>query len=297
MAKDSFSTYHPIVNFTYFVFVILFAMVFLHPVALIISFLCSFLYSLYLNGIKWLRLSLLYILPMLIFASLINPAFNHEGLTILAYFPNGNPLTLESIFYGLGTAIMFTSVICWFSCYNKIMTSDKFIYIFGRIIPSMSLILSMTLRFVPKFKAQLENVSNAQKCMGRDASTESFFLRIKHGLKILSIMITWLLESSIETADSMKSRGYGLSGRTAFSIFKFDTRDYAALAIIAFSGLYILAGIPFGALYYRYYPTVKGSGFSLYNASVFTVYALLCLIPLIINIKEDRKWKSLQSNI
>jgi energy-coupling factor transport system permease protein len=46
---------------------------------------------------------------------------------------------------------MLAAVISWFSCYNAVMTSDKFVYLFGRVIPALSLILSMTLRFVPKF--------------------------------------------------------------------------------------------------------------------------------------------------
>ena len=297
MGSDSFSTYHPIVNFSYFTLVILFTMVFMHPLALSVSFSCAFVYCLYLNGTKWLKNSLIYMLPMLIFAALINPAFNHEGATILAYFPNGNPLTLESCIYGIGAAFMFMSAICWFSGFNKIMTSDKFIYLFGRIIPALSLILSMVLRFVPKFKTQLEAVSSAQKSIGRDMSNGSILQRIKHSLGILSIMVTWMLENSIETADSMKSRGYGLNGRTAFSIFTFDTRDKSALTIILASGVYVIIGGLRGALYYRYYPTLKSSSLTLYNTSVFAIYALLCLVPLAINLWEDRKWKYLQSNI
>ena len=82
---------------------------------------------------------------MLLMMALINPAFNHEGVTIIDYLPSGNPLTLESIVYGFTSAVMIVSVICHFSCYNEIMTSDKFIYLFGKIIPAMSLIISMTM--------------------------------------------------------------------------------------------------------------------------------------------------------
>lgn len=89
------------------------------------------------------------------------------------------------------------------------MTSDKFIYLFGRIIPSLSLILSMTFRFVPKFKEQVQEVSNAQKSMGRDSSEGSVFARVKNSIRILSAVITWSLENAIDTSDSMKSRGYG----------------------------------------------------------------------------------------
>lgn len=85
----------------------------------------------------------------------------------------------------------------------------------------MSLILSMVLRFVPKFKNQIVKISNTQKCIGRDVTNGNMLMKAKHGMKILSIMTTWALENSVETADSMKSRGYGLRGRNNFSIYRF----------------------------------------------------------------------------
>ena len=116
-------------------------------------------------------------------------------------------------------------MILWFSCYNQIMTSDKFIYLFGRIIPAMSLMLSMALRFVPHFMAQLKVIRNGQKCVGMDVSNGKWFKKIRYALNMVSILVTWALENAIETADSMKSRGYGLRGRTAFSIYRFNRRD------------------------------------------------------------------------
>ena len=236
-------------------------------------------------------------IPTLLFAALINPAFNHEGITIVGYLPSGNPLTFESIAYGIAAAIMIVSVICWFSCYTEIMTSDKFIYLFGRIIPSMSLIISMTLRFVPKFSAQLKVVTNAQRCMGRDVSNGSIIQRAKHGLLILSMMTTWALENAIETADSMKSRGYGHSGRTAFSIFTFDKRDKKALLCIVILGIYTLAGKLVGEMYFRYFPSLQASTFSVFGISVFISYFALCMCPIVIEIREVRKWKAIKSKI
>ncbi len=295
--RDSFSTYHPAVNFLYFTLVLLFSMFFMHPVCLGLSLLCAFSYSVYLRGGKALRFNLKYMLPMLIVAALINPAFNHEGGTILTYLRDGNPLTLESIAYGIAAAVMLITVICWFSCYNAVMTSDKFVYLFGRVIPAMSLILSMTLRFVPRFKAQLKVVSQAQKCVGRDISNGSLLQRVRHGVRILSVMVTWALENAIETADSMKSRGYGLSGRTAFSIYSFDSRDKKMLLFLLVFGGYIIAGSVQGGLYYRYFPTMKGVGAELYPVSLYLCYLALCISPVIINTKEEWKWKAIRSGI
>jgi len=294
---SEFKTYHPIVNFTYFAFVIGFSCFFMHPVCLCISFMCAFAYSVMLKGRKAIKTNLTYMLPMLIVTALINPAFNHEGVTIINYLPSGNPLTLESIVYGFAAAIMIISVICWFSSYNEIMTSDKFIYLFGKIIPAMSLIISMTLRFVPKFTAQLKVVANAQRCMGRDVSSGSIIRRAKYGLNILSIMTTWSLENSIETADSMKSRGYGHPGRTAFSIFTFDKRDKKALTAILISGLYTFIGSLYGGMDFKYFPSMKGCGFSLFGLSVFVFYFIFLISPIIIELWEVRKWKSLRSKI
>ena len=295
--KNEFKTYHPIVNFTYFLLVIGFSCVFMHPACLVISLLSAFFYSVMLKGQKAVKTNLIYMIPMLIFAALINPAFNHEGITIIKYLPGGNPLTLESVIYGLAAAAMLVSVICWFSCYNEIMTSDKFIYLFGRIIPSLSLILSMTLRFIPKFSAQLKVVVNSQRCMGRDISNGSIIKRAKHGLSILSIMTTWALENAIETADSMKSRGYGHPGRTAFSIFTFDRRDKKALFCIIVLGVYTIVGYLSGGMYFRYFPSVKTNNLSVFGMSVFISYSALCMCPIIIELREVRRWKAIKSKI
>lgn len=293
---NSFKTYHPLVNFVYFAFVTAFSMLFMHPVCLMVSLVCGFACSVMLNGRRAVRLNLIYMLPMLAAAAIINPAFNHEGTVIITYLPNGNPLTLESVIYGAASSVMLMTVICWFSCYNSVMTSDKFICLFGKIIPSASLVLSMTLRFIPRFKAQLRVISTAQRCIGRDISNGNVILRAKHGLAILSVMMTWALENSIETADSMKCRGYGLPGRTAYSVFNFKRRDASALFIIIALGVYVLLGKLSGGVYFRYFPSVKGD-ISAYGISVVIAYFALCATPIVIELLEKKKWKYIKSRI
>ncbi len=293
MQNNEFKTYHPLVNFIYFVLIIGFSCVFMNPVCLCISFFSAFLYSVMLK----VNIRLKYIVLMFIGMAILNPIFNHEGVTILSYFPNGNPLTLESIIYGIFASIMLVSVICWFSCYNEIMTSDKFIYLFGRIIPSLSLVLSMTLRFVPRFREQMKRVSNAQKTIGQGVSDGGIIKRAKNGLSIVSVMITWSFENALDTADSMKSRGYGTKGRTAFSIFSFDKRDKKALISIIFLSVYIIIGKIFGAMHVAYFPSVRIEGLSAYSLSIFLAYLLLFVMPIIIEVWEVVRWKALVSKI
>lgn len=293
---NEFKGYHPIVNMVYFIFVIGFAMFFMNPVCLAISLLCAATYIIILKGRKAKKLFIC-MLPIICMAALLNPAFNHEGATILAYLPGGNPLTLESLIYGGMAAVMLASVIVWFSCFNEIMTSDKLMYLFGRIIPSLSLIMSMTLRFVPRFCTHLKAVIAARRTIESDMSDRTIIQRAKNGLAVLSVMVTWSLENSVETADSMRARGYGLSRRTAFSIFSFDRRDRNAFLYIACLGIYVLIGNLSGGIYFKYFPSVIFKGFSFFGASVFTAYFLLCILPVIIEIRGMIKWKLTESKI
>lgn len=294
--RDTFSSYHPVVNFLYFGLVLLFAMCLMHPVCLGITLAAAVTYHVYLKGHKAARFSLLFMLPVMILAAVVNPAFNHEGTTILTYLPSGNPLTSESIWYGIAAAAMLAAVLSWFACYTEVMTSDKFVYLFGRVIPALSLVLSMTLRFVPRFKAQLDMVKEAQVSIGRDLAEGSVLQRLKKAVTVISIMITWVLENAIETADSMRSRGYGLPGRTAFSIYRFDSRDKLAVCWLVFCGIVLGAGWAGGAFAWRYYPTVKGA-LGVLPFAFQLVYAALCFTPVFLDLREDLTWKRLQSEI
>ena len=294
--KDVFGTYHPIINFMFFCAVLLFSMFFMHPILLLISLISGFSYYVYLKGKKALKFSLRFLLPTMILISLINPVFNHRGVTIIGYVM-GNPMTLESILYGAGTGLMFGAVILWFSCYNVIMTSDKFIYLFGRIIPAMSLILSMVLRFVPRFMTQVKIISDSQKCLGRDVSDGKLKDRVAHGIKILSVMTTWALENAIDTADSMTSRGHGLPRRTAFSNFRFDTRDKTMNVFMLGLFALIIGGAVTGQNTVQYFPSVRFPEVTAAGIIIYVAYFVLCFMPLILDLKEQARWRHLQSKI
>ena len=294
---NEFKKFHPLVNFLYFFAVIGFAMVFMHPICLAVSFVCAILNQALAIGRKSVKFNLLYMLPAFILAALITPTFSHEGVTILAYLPSGNPLTMESIFYGISSSVMLITVITWFSSFNTVITSDKIIYLSGRIMPSMSLILSMCLRFVPRYKAQIKKISLARKGIGADNAQDGVIKRIKNGLSVLSAMVTWSLENAIETADSMKCRGYGLPNRSAYSNYRFTPRDFFWILWIFIFSAYVIFGKICGIIDFSYYPYIKSAPSTPLSSSIFAAYFLLCITPVIIETKEALQWKALKSKI
>ncbi len=292
--KDYFNEYHPVVLFIYFISVIGLSMFLLHPTYLIISLSASLCYNILLSGKKAIKFNVLYMLPMMIIMAVVNPLFNHAGITILFYLPTGNPFTLESVIYGIASSMMLITIIIWFSCYNLIVTSDKLIYLFGKILPKISLLLTMILRFIPLYKIRIKKIIVGQNCLGVDFNSGKWYDKAKKCIKILSIMTSWSLESAIDTSDSMRARGYGLSNRTVFSNFKMSSRDYIVGGILLSFDLFIIYGILTNNIFVDYFPKIN------YNKNGvldYIGYFIICYMPIMINCWEEIRWKYLISKI
>lgn len=282
MKTNYFGSLHPAILFTYFTAVILFSMFFMHPVFLAISLFCGFAWAAVLTPRKTFGFAAKFILPMVVVMIIANPLMNHAGITVLLYV-NGIPITLESCVYGAASAAMFASVLFWFSCSNLIMTAEKFTALFGRVIPSLSLLLSMVMRFVPHFKNQVHAIAQAQQGIGRGVRTGTVLARAKNGMKILSILTTWALENGITTADSMRARGYGLPGRSGFQIYRFDKRDKLTLIVLFVLILCVFTGLFRGENNIRYFPMLVIRPVTPFSAFLYVCYFALCAYPLIIN--------------
>lgn len=288
MNARGFFACHPVVIFLYFALVMTFSMLLLHPLFLFASLSSALFCASVLLGDGAVRRMAHWFIPAVLFAALVNVAFSHEGATILAYFPSGNPLTLESVTYGLAAAAMLATLLIWCACWSAVMTSDKLMYLLGRLTPSLSLVLSMTLRFVPRFRAKFREVTAARRGMGLYPE-ESLLQRLKSAVTVFSVMLTWSLEHTTETADSMKSRGWGSGTRTAFSPFRLDARDKRLLAWLSFCGVLLAFGRSFGVIVWRYYPTLRFS-FTFAVLALLPVYLALLLTPVILHRREARIW-------
>lgn len=291
--RDYFFEFHPIVTFFYFASILCFSMIFMHPICLILSLIGGISYSLCWNKKKVLRRYLIMLMMVPCIAAVMNMAFNHEGMTILCYLPSGNPVTLEAIIYGYFAGMMLVVIWIWFESVNHNLTSDKLIYLFGKVLPTLGLMLSMILRFVPYFKTQLTKIKEAQMALGRQEK-KKLLEKIKQGLHMFSILVTWALENAIDTADSMKSRGYGLKGRTSFSLFKIETRDRVVLILIGILTLFMMVNTVQGNYSFQFYPYISFNKAN--NILGYVVYAMLCIMPYGINRWEEYKWRSLEQS-
>lgn len=307
---------HPAVNILFYISVLVFGMLFSHPVCLAVSLAASLSYYIKLKGRSAAKIFCRYLLPMFLAVVLINSLFSHYGITALATLPGGNSLTFEAIINGAVTGVVVISVILYFFTYNEVVTADKFMFIFGKAVPQIALIISMALRFIPMYSNRLKDIADAQRGIGKDYRQGSFVERIKNGSAIIVILVTWALENAIETADSMKARGYGLKGRKNYTRFIWQLSDTVTASVIVLADIVLAFGVGFGTLKCSYNPMVVinpwadfGVSYfinelnltlnplSLLGYAVLSAYILLCFLPIIIDLKEDIKWHSLKSKI
>lgn len=245
--------------------------------------LCGGLFTCLMSGI---RSGYGWTLLLFLFMVLLNPLTYHNGKTVL-FVLNGNPITLEATLYGLVAACMVAAVLMWFRAFSRMMTSDRLMFLLGRLSPRLALLLSLTLRYVPLFTRQVGKIKQSQQALGlykEDNVVDSF----RGGLRIFSVMVTWTLENGIITADSMTARGYGLGHRTQFSLFRF-TRDDVALLLSAL----LLSALTLWGLSGRsisYYPTFVFPSLTRRSCIGYAAYGLLALLPMIHAGKEALLW-------
>ncbi len=287
--KDAFYKLNPLTEFLFFFAVIALSMTINQPVFIILAYAGAAANCLFYNKKKTIAFLFRFSLPMTALIAVINPLINHEGMTFMFYLPWGNPVTLEALLYGVASGFMISTVMLWFSFLNEIMTSDKLIYLFGRISPSLSLIISMTLRFIPRFSAKYRE---ARAVNGIGESKEAGVIsKATSSVKCFSMVISRFLEGSIETADSMKGRGYGLKGRTAYAKYRFRAADFVLMSlIISLSSAVVVLRIT-RLCHFRYFPSVKGELLSPFSLALYVLTLILVLLPLAYSAEEGLIWK------
>lgn len=290
-----FDRLHPLAAFVYLMLFLLVAMLTMHPLIVTMCCVGAVAFCGMLIGWRKLLSSLAYYIPLMLMIALTNPMFVHKGESIL-FFLNDNPVTKEAILYGAFASIMMMSVFYLCRCYTEIMTSDKVVYLFGKAIPKLSLVLSLILAYVPKLKRTYREIDEAQKALGIYA-TPGYVDKIRSKMRVLSILLTNSLETSVDTADSMRARGYGLKGRTAYAIYRFTASDLAYMVFSLLCGVASIVLILLGAADFYYYPVLAGSEGSPAEYILCVSLFLLAASSIFMEVKENILWRYLRSKI
>lgn len=289
MRMRFFGTLHPAVSMCYFVCVIGLTLACPHMVTVLLSLVGGTMFNLALRGRKAFGRTMRFVLPMFLIVCIGNPLVNHRGVTMLCLLFN-QWITLEAIVYGVVTACSLAAIILWFGCYQEVMTSDKFLYLFGKVAPATALLITSALRFIPQMQQNAAQIKES-RAMLHDYSPR-LFQKLAHAIQNLSALLGMSMENAVQTADSMKARGFGARRRTTFHLFRFDARDARTLALILMlSGICVVARC-YGHGYMEYYPRITALTMGPSSMTMFILFAALMLLPSILEAKEAVVWRS-----
>lgn len=288
---SGFRSMHPSVAVVYYAGLLLFTLLLFHPVFLLTEILALLGLMLLQGQGRRIAGSLGFGLIVAVPAALLNPLFSHRGAVILFYFLD-QPITLEAVLYGLMMMVVLIAVFVLFLSYNYTVTPDKFMYLFASAAPKSALITLMTLRFVPLFQRRLRRIAQIQGARGVSVREGSLRSRMSDGMTLLKTLLTWSLEEALQTADSMKARGYGIHRRTSYAVYRLERRDIRVLAGLGAGALGTLWGWSQGYGMLMLYPRLKPPMFTWQEAAMYAAFCLFAALPLWVEGKEKWLWRS-----
>ena len=222
-----------------------------------------------------------YMLPLLLFTALLNPLFNHQGATVLFQLPNGSSITLEAVAYGGAAAGMLLAVVVWFRCFGAVITSDKFLYLFGRISPSLSLPavhgLSVCAPVPHPYAGRV--LGSAGRRGAQSSGGASRLFRHRHLGP----------ENAMETADSMKGRGWPAGPDRLLCLSLYPAGMGRLWPACWPPEPWSSPAASWVEPNFSFIPTLSGPLNAL-SLGVFAAFSLLCLFPLLTDLWEDLKW-------
>lgn len=289
MRKKELDYLHPAALYIYFAAVFSFSLVSGHPVFCTVSFIGAAVLGIFIKGFREAVSELLKLLAFMPFITFINPLITHLGATPL-FFINDSPYTLEALVCGFFIWLLMASVLMWATCFTRINNSEKTLYIASHFSETMSVILSMSLRFIPMMKEKMTEIKNARKAMGL-YRCDTPFDAVKSNLDLVSVLLTFFIENSADTAMSMKARGFGTAKRRSYSIYRMRRKDVLVIIISVLFLAVIFVQAFSGTSGYNWYPVPDKIGTDIKSIVMYILSAVFSLIPSLIELKGVAAWR------
>lgn len=320
--RSSFDIFHPSVAALYFVAVLVLTMACIQPVFAVLSLAAAAIYNVYLRGWRAALQTAAWQIPLLVLIAVINPLVSQTGSTILFHYFGHRRFYLEGLAYGATMGAMLVSVMLWFSNLSHVLTSDKMMQLTGRFLPTIGLMLTMIMRLVPQFMRRGQDIMAVQRACtaagwdgaqntGASASQDglpaggglSFWGRaaersgrsawkgraswMKPYFRVTSVLLGWGMEDSLETAEAMRTRGWGaVPKRSTYERKSFRSADGIAVGALA---VLVAASVTFAIMAcsgYSFYPRMD----ALAAWWHYVPYAALLAFPLLLKCKERVSW-------
>ena len=95
----------------------------------------------------------------------------------------------------------------------------------------------------------------------------------------------------------MKARGYGIKGRSSFSVFRFTPRDGLMLTAVLLLDCMTAVGLAGGGTAFSFYPRVTPVSVTPLSILSYAAFGLCALLPFILEGEGAARWRYFRSKI
>ncbi len=277
---------HPFTQLLFFALTLIVPLVFNNPYFSLASLLAAVLYIVISDGRKSLK-TLIFSFLAVLFVGVFNMAFAHWGDTAV-FTVKDTAFTLESLCYGFNQGAVLASVLIWFTLLGKCLDSERVIYLF-RFSPKLALIFSMVLGFIPRFIRKAGEIRDARLALAGGSSPDGFKEKVRFTVQNFSALVSYSLEGSVITSNSMEARGYNPEAVRA-SRFRISAYDTVFIIITAMITVFLFVQLAAGNIKFVFQPVMYTKRLSLPALILFFIAELY---PFFSILWENIKWKLL----
>ena len=218
------------------------SLIFTVVVVLTILILSKIPFKMYLKNLK-------FILPIIILTTVLNLFYIKDGNVLLEFWiiKITNYGIERSLFMSIRVIflILISSVLTYTTSPNDItdgleslFSPLKFIGL-GSVVHTLTMMMTIALRFIPTLIEETVKIMNAQKARGADFENGGLTQKVKAVIPILIPLLISSVRRAYDLAEAMESRCYnGGEGRTRLKQLKFAKSD-----VIAFLGFVFLFAV------------------------------------------------------
>ncbi|WP_330583588.1 energy-coupling factor transporter transmembrane component T [Geosporobacter ferrireducens] len=227
---------------------------------------------------------------------IINPLVSQSGRTILYRTPKipvfGRvKITMEAIAYGTNMGLKLICIFLLFVLYGMMTDRDETFSFFSKHAQKLTLTLSLTVNIIHRLKIELLRVKDVMVLRGVNFQAKKLNEKIKAYYPVLKVILISSLEGSLDRAEALHSRSYGIGKRTSYARVHIKAVDYLFNGISFLMAFLLVYGLTTGRGGYVFYPELEPfyAGDIRYLLIIDFVLATSLLV-----IWGNKKWKFLK---
>lgn len=279
---------HPLSALTYIAVLLVLVLMFNHPIYLLGLLGVTVTAIKAVDGINAWKSFLKASMGAAFVIIIVNAITVRAGETIIwhgPYIPVFGRLnvSLEAVCYGADMGLRLLDIMSIFCLYNFTIHPDRVLDLLSRFSFKSALVLSLAARMFPAMVSRLDSIREVQTARGVDFNTGTLKEKMGKYAVLIKILLLTSLEDSMETAEAMYARAFGIGRRSHYVRDAWRPRDSICLTASLLAMGAAICGWAKGLGTFSFYPRLACPIDGLTGLVLLFAVIFLLSFPLILS--------------